>query len=140
MGASAFHLQLRKSHLISVIGKYSQILYKILPLEKNRWTQDVQKISRIATLDMNRLKEIGGIDEVSDMKNQIDSYKDNIIKVIQLREEFKISFDDIKGLDAEVDKEIQKMCLIVDQQIQFERSKISDIDKIMQLVDISLKN
>lgn len=140
MGASAFHLQLKKSNLISIMGKYHQILHEKLPLKKNKWTQDVQKISRIATLDMSKLKETGGIGEVSEIKNQIDSYKDNIIKVIQLKEEFKISFEDIMGLDAEVDEEIHKMYLIVDQHIQFGRSKISNIDKIIQLVDISLKD
>jgi hypothetical protein len=43
-------------------------------------------------------------------------------------------------LDAEIDKEIHKMNLIVDQHIQFERSKILNIDKIIQLVEISLKD
>lgn len=133
-------LNISRDQLINTILQQRKISEKILAKEKEEWKNQIDKLSDVVRLDIDKLNQIGGIKTILEIKNNIENvlYK-NVKTHKDLLSELKTTYLPIMHKDDKLDLSIKKIFEIIDNQIKLQDKRISDLDKIIDLMNINLK-
>jgi len=137
--SSSFILNLYRDQLIKSILEFSDIFEELLPIEKESWKLQVKRISEAAILDVEKLRQIGRIKTLRITIKDIENLKENIAKKAPLLKEYKTLFLSIMHRDNELDKSIKTIFESIDKHIKLQDQKILDIENLLKIMNINLK-
>lgn len=133
-------LNLYRDQLINTILQLSKISENMLAIEKEEWKNKIDKLSDVVRLDVDKLNQIGGIKTILGIKSNIENVIYNNARTHKdLLFELKTTYLPIMHKDDKLDLSIKRIFEVIDNQIKLQDKIISDLDKIIELMNINLK-